>query len=204
MTIRNKITLWNLLRNTVLAIPTCIAIIFGSISISSAQSENGFDCSKPKACVREKPNEDKCLVGSSWFVKLFKIEDRICEKKRDLINVNRAAAYQACLKTLEIEQLKCTNLTLQKKLNEGGKNTPPQRNGTECQTHTNCASGYCMPGPDVNVGGSKFNYCTAKSKNCAFPGSDGRMYGHPEIIGSDLLTCANPGGGRWAQYYKLK
>jgi hypothetical protein len=35
-------------------------------------------------------------------------------------------------------------------------------------------------------------------------GKKGGMYGSTIRVGKDVLTCQNPGGGRWAQYCRQR
>jgi hypothetical protein len=83
-------------------------------------------------------------------------------------------------------------------------------NGERCNSHTECKSNYCMPGPSLTPiaknpeGGGKW-YCTAAAMNCAKPGTDGARYGDKINDNGSLLTCKNPMmQGYWGQFMLIQ
>ncbi len=84
-----------------------------------------------------------------------------------------------------------------------GTNAP---DGERCRSiggpgHGGCASGYCMPGPAVVCSSDVSDgICTNRDYNCALPGARGGLYGDTATVGGVVLTCQNPGGGRWGQF----
>lgn len=71
--------------------------------------------------------------------------------------------------------------------------------------HGGCASGYCMPAPAVVCSSSVTQgICTNRDYNCALPGRKGGLYGETIRVGKDILTCQNPGGGRWGQFCRQR
>ncbi len=63
--------------------------------------------------------------------------------------------------------------------------SPPNSvgNGYECISASECSSGYCYPGPDEK------NYCIAREKNCAKPGTEGIMFGESYDYGDHGYEC---------------
>ena len=110
--------------------------------------------------------------------------------------------------------LSCNEQVIQKfddqlSLSSGGE-TPRNPSGSPCEivsgTSKECLSGYCLPGPHPNVGGSDFNFCVSAVKNCALPGGDGAMYESTYWHEGVALTCLNPNdfgfSGKWAQFFR--
>src|SRR5262245_53975503 len=50
-------------------------------------------------------------------------------------------------------------------------------NGEECASSSDCASGYCFPGPPRRACEPPTRYCLAASMNCAQPGTEGVQFG---------------------------
>jgi len=71
--------------------------------------------------------------------------------------------------------------------------------------HAGCASGFCLPEPAVVCNSEVVQgICTNRDYNCALPGEKGGKYGQEIRVGKTVLTCQNPGGGRWAQFCQRK
>lgn len=68
---------------------------------------------------------------------------------------------------------------------------PSKNNGEACTSSSDCLSGGCWPGP----GDGASHFCIALSRNCAWPGKDGFMYGAGNVWQGDTVTCKNPGDG---------
>lgn len=64
-------------------------------------------------------------------------------------------------------------------------------NGQACTSNSQCQSASCYPGP----GDGSLQYCTAREKHCALPGTDGVMYGFKY----NGMVCRNPGDGSRAR-----
>lgn len=73
----------------------------------------------------------------------------------------------------------------------GGRN-----NGESCQQDKDCRSSYCYPGPGYGTD----NYCIAAEKNCAWPGTNGYMYGTTATWEGFPVRCMDPGSGSIARF----
>lgn len=92
---------------------------------------------------------------------------------------------------------------------------PPQarskQDGEPCSFASNrsneCNSGYCLPAPHLQPGGSGKHFCIARSQHCALSGSNGAGYGSSQSFDGQVLWCCNPQKdghvGAWAQFYRL-
>lgn len=64
-----------------------------------------------------------------------------------------------------------------------------------------CESGYCLPAPAIHCRSDvATGICTNRDFKCALPGAKGGLYGYTTTLGTDTLTCQNPGHGRWGQF----
>lgn len=64
---------------------------------------------------------------------------------------------------------------------------------------SNCASGYCYPGPTAGGRRETEWYCLRADLNCAWPGSEGLRYGQTKSHAGAELKCRNPGNGHRAR-----
>lgn len=69
-------------------------------------------------------------------------------------------------------------------------------NGQRCTGDEECGSGRCYPGP----GDGTFKLCIARSKNCAWPNSDGGMKNDRKVWQGDKVKCIVPSAGGTYRY----
>jgi hypothetical protein len=120
------------------------------------------------------------------------------------IRANAArTTYQACLDNKKRLETRCSTL---KAVQARTGVSITKANGAQCKNSTDCASGYCMPGPagqparaTVPSSGEQW-YCTAAKANCAIPDKSGGMYRQTLVHDGQALICQNPGKGLWAQF----
>lgn len=63
-----------------------------------------------------------------------------------------------------------------------------------------CASGYCYPGPTAGNRRETAWYCVRADLNCAWPGSEGERYRVTRNIAGASVECRNPGSGNRARF----
>jgi hypothetical protein len=68
--------------------------------------------------------------------------------------------------------------------------------GLPVKNNDNCASKTCYPSP----GNGDWGICAAKTKNCAWPGTDGGMFKETRTWRGRKVECMNPGSGSTARF----
>lgn len=179
--------------------------------ISVAQADAGYSCSVREIICKEPiRTPSQCSEETSFLARLFRTPSvEFCEKREEVQYRYEQENYRSCVADQKSQETRCEILTRQREIDIESKkireDASPQENGSICAQPSECKSGYCLPGPDVRVGGSAEKYCVAEQMNCAWPGEQGYKYDKPLEWGQNniVLTCNDPGKGRWAQFYKI-
>lgn len=192
--------------NSLTSILFVLVFVFFDIVFKPAWAE--FEVCEVKECNAPNPELESCERQFLLFIPWL---DTNCVDKNAARIQQASAAYDSCLllKQLESTQCKLLNLTLKM---QAAQSIPPanlfKSNGELCQSRSECKSGYCMPGPDVEIASSNVAakssgkwFCTAPSSNCALPDSNGGKYGQSLMTENGvLLVCQSAGAGHWAQF----
>lgn len=71
--------------------------------------------------------------------------------------------------------------------------------GSQCNSASECLSGYCTPGPALHPDGKGAKYCLNRNLNCSLPGSSGARYGQTVLFHGQRLSCSNPAQYGWGR-----
>lgn len=186
-------------------IPICLVAVCGA----GAQAQD-FDVCQVRQCQQTRPNLPSC----ERRILLIRVTDPACEARNNAIMKSLEVTYQACLQQQRLDEARCDELSRAHELaQQGGSIVSDTLKpvGELCTESSQCASGYCMPGPAPEAALSNLPgkaggewYCTAADHNCAWPGKAGGMYGETAEKDGELLLCQDPGQGLWGQYFRPK